>query len=121
MGLAQVIYIYNNNDTTEYKKHPQLTLLVEPNPIDTPLLPDGQPSMLTELMFDYSGSGAGNTGKTFYYYYCYLIMIIIKTPDEESKHPPMTQFVEPNPLDKPLLPDGQFLYHIKLLLYYQNQ
>lgn len=32
---------------------------VEPNPIDTPLLPDGQPSTLTEMMFDYSGSGSG--------------------------------------------------------------
>ena len=29
------------------------------NPIDTPLLPDGQTSTLTELMFDYSGSGSG--------------------------------------------------------------
>ncbi|KAL4217080.1 TGF-beta receptor type-1 [Mactra antiquata] len=32
---------------------------VEPNPIDTPLLPDGQPSTLTEMMFEYSGSGSG--------------------------------------------------------------
>lgn len=32
---------------------------IEPNPIDTPLLPDGQPSTLTEMMYDYSGSGSG--------------------------------------------------------------
>lgn len=46
-----------------YHRHQQknrpLSQLVEPNPIDTPLLPDGQPSTLTELMFDYSGSGSG--------------------------------------------------------------
>ena len=44
----------------QMKKRPPMTQLVEPNPIDTPLLPDGQPSTLTELMFDYSGSGSGN-------------------------------------------------------------
>ena len=46
-----------------YHRHQQknrpLSQLVEPNPIDTPLLPDGQTSTLTELMFDYSGSGSG--------------------------------------------------------------
>ena len=46
-----------------YHRHQQksrpLSQLVEPNPIDTPLLPDGQSSTLTELMFDYSGSGSG--------------------------------------------------------------
>ena len=33
---------------------------VDPNPIDTPLLPDGQPHTLVEMMNDYSGSGSGN-------------------------------------------------------------
>lgn len=28
-------------------------------PIDTPLLPDGQPNTLTEMMYEYSGSGSG--------------------------------------------------------------
>ena len=53
-----------------YHRHQQknrpLSQLVEPNPIDTPLLPDGQPSTLTELMFDYSGSGSGKKFFTSY-------------------------------------------------------
>lgn len=42
----------------QLRKRP-MSQLVEPNPIDTPLLPDGQQSTLTELMLDYSGSGSG--------------------------------------------------------------
>jgi len=34
-------------------------------PIDTPLLPDGQHSTLTEMMYEYSGSGSG-MGQCFY-------------------------------------------------------
>ena len=71
---------------------------MEPNPIDTPLLPDGQASTLTEMMFDYSGSGSGNVP-------------INVSPGawmwEGQDRCPLSQLMEPNSIDTPLLPDSQ--------------
>lgn len=41
------------------KKRQAMFHPVEPNPIDMPLLPDGHPSSLNDMMMDYSGSGSG--------------------------------------------------------------
>ncbi|XP_060554498.1 TGF-beta receptor type-1-like isoform X2 [Ruditapes philippinarum] len=52
------VFIFIMYHRYQHKKQTQFHP-VEPNPIDTPLLPDGQPSTLTEMMMDYSGSGSG--------------------------------------------------------------